>query len=91
MWPKGKVFSKNDVFNIRVKVNKSVKVLRSTNRDYEEFKKLVSPTDLLKGIDNEVSLDDDEAYELAQQLWAEVMDDVSNKEEALFSFIIIWS
>ena len=43
--------------------------------------------DMLDGIENDVSLDDDEAYELAQLLWLEVTSTVSNKEGATFSFI----
>ena len=86
VWPSGKVITKNNVFHIKVKVMRCVNKFKTINGDYEEFKKLVNESDFLSGIDNEVSLDDDEAYELAQSLWAEVMSDV-DKEEALFSFI----
>ena len=86
IWPKNKVISKSNVFYIRVKVMRSLKAFNSTNGDYEEFKQMVNASDLLSGIDNEVSLDDDEAVEMAQSLWAEVMSDV-DKDEVLFSFI----
>ena len=87
VWPKKKVVSKSDVFNIKVKVMRLFKVFKNTNGDYEAFKKMVNASDFLSGIDNETSIDDDEAYELAQSAWAEVNDAVENKDEALFSFI----
>ena len=87
VWPKKKVVSKSDVFNIKVKVMRLFKVFKNTNGDYEAFKKMVNASDFLSGIDNETSIDDDEAYELAQSMWAEVNDAVENKDEALFSFI----
>ena len=39
-----------------------------TNGDCDEFKTIVSANDMLDGIENDVTLDDDEAYELAQLL-----------------------
>ncbi len=43
---------------------------------------------LLNGIDNEFTVNDNEAYELAQSLWIEVMSSVEEKtEDAIFSFI----
>ncbi|KAK1748651.1 hypothetical protein QTG54_000590 [Skeletonema marinoi] len=86
VWPKNKVFTKNNVFNIRVRVKRSLAAFKSANGDYEDFKQMVNASDLLSGIDDEVSLNDDEAVEMAQSLWAEVMNDV-DKDEVLFSFI----
>ena len=42
---------------------------------------------LLDGIENEIDIDDDEAYELAQLLWLEVTGSSVSKDEELFSFI----
>ena len=87
VWPKAKAITKHDIFNIRVKVMKLMKVYRGSNREYEQFKSVVNASDLLQGIDNE-ALDDDEAYELCQQLWLEVLDSAtSNKQDSILNFI----
>ena len=41
---------------------------KSTDSDYTTFKEVVNTNDLLEGIDNAPTLDDDEVYELAQSL-----------------------
>ena len=89
VWPKAKKnITKHDVFNLRVKVMRLMPTFRKSNGEYEEFKKVVNASELLRGIDNEESINDDEAYELAQSLWLEVASTASkNKEEAIFSFI----
>ncbi len=43
------------------------------NGDYLEFKSATNGQDFLNGIENNVSIDDDEALELAQSLWMDVM------------------
>ena len=47
----------------------------------------MNATDFLNGIHNEVTLHDDEAYELAQSLWLEVESTEKCREDGLFSFI----
>ena len=87
VWPKAKAITKHDIFNIRVKVMKLMKTYRGSNREYEQFKKVVNASDMLQGIDNE-ALDDDEAYELCQQLWLEVLDSATdNKQDSILNFI----
>jgi hypothetical protein len=72
VWPTAsKNITKHDVFNIRVKVMRLMPMFRKTNKDYEEFKRVANANDMLKGIENISSVDDDEAYELAQILWLE--------------------
>ena len=71
-WPQAKAISKHHVFNIPTKVMKLLPDFKELNWDYEHFKTVVNSSDILNGIDNEVSLDDNEAYELAQSLWLEV-------------------
>ena len=61
--PRAKALTKHDIINIPVKVMRLLPVYRSTNRDYEQFKEVVNASDLLDGIENEVDIDDDEAYE----------------------------
>ena len=48
---------------------------------------MVNANDLLEGIDNAPTLDDDETYELAQSLWLEVMSTMNDSEDMIFSFI----
>ena len=84
--PTCKVITKNIVFNISLKVMRCLKIYRDTNGDYQQFKQFVNDSEFLSGIDSEVSLGDDEAYELATSLWAEVTNDVE-KDEVIFSFI----
>jgi len=87
LWTKHKEITKHDTFNLRVKIRRLMPIYSNTNGDYEEFKKIVNANNMLNGIENDVTIDDDEAYELAQSLWLEVTSTVSNKEEAIFSFI----
>ena len=86
VWPHSKTISKHDVFNIHAKVMKLLPVYKQSNGDYEQFKAVVNASDMLNGIEDEVSLDDDEAYEFAQSLWLEVVSTTDSKE-GLFSFI----
>ena len=86
VWPCSKTISKHDVFNICAKVMKLLPVYKQSNGDYEQFKAVVNASDMLNGIEDEVSLDDDEAYEFAQSLWLEVVSTTDSKE-GLFSFI----
>ena len=65
---------------------KLLPVYKQSNGDYEQFKAVVNASDMLNGIEDEVSLDDDEAYEFAQSLWLEVVSTTDSKE-GLFSFM----
>lgn len=85
-WPSAKLTSKHDVFNLRVKVMKLMPIFRKSNNDYEAFKEVVNASDMLQGIDNE-ELNDDEAYQLGQSLWLELVNTTDTKEEAMMSFI----
>ena len=87
LWTKHEGITKHDVLNLRVKIMRLMPTYIKSNTGYEEFKRVVNANDMLDGIENDVSLDDDEAYELAQLLWLEVTSTVSNKEDAIFSFI----
>ena len=87
LWTKHKGITKHDTFNLRVKIMRLMPTYSKTNGDYEEFKKVVNAFDMLDGIENDVTLDDDEVYELAQSLWLEVTSTVSNKEDEIFSSI----
>jgi hypothetical protein len=84
--PQSKAISKHGAFNIRAKLMKLLPVFKESNRDYNIFKAVVNSSDMLNGIDNEVSLDDDEAYEFVHFLWLEVVG-TTNKDKGLFSFI----
>ena len=50
----------HNVFKIHAKIMKLLPVFKELNRDYELFKAVVNAGDMLNGIDNEVSLDDDD-------------------------------
>ncbi len=43
------------------------------NGDYLEFKSATNGKNFPKGIENNISIDNDEALELAQSLWMDVM------------------
>ena len=68
IWPKAKDISKHDVFNIRVKVMRLLPTYRKSNGEYNQFKSVVNANIMLRGIDNEVDINDDEVYDLAQAL-----------------------
>ena len=61
-------------------------IYKGSHVDYNRFKDIVNAIDFLNGTHNEVTLDDDEAYEFAHFLWLEVVG-TTNKDEGLFSFI----
>ncbi len=84
---RAKNVSKHDVFNIRAKLIKLLPSFKKTKGDYEEFKKVANSNDMLSGIDNTPSLHDDEAYQLGQSLWLELVNTTDTKEEAMMSFI----
>ena len=86
LWPKGKNITIENVFQIRLKVVRFSKTYKETNGVYHDFKQLVNDSDFFSGVDSEVSLDDEDSFELTQSLWAEVMSDIE-KAEVLFSFI----
>ena len=88
VWPTAsKNITKHDVFNIRVKVMRLMPLFCKTNKDYEEFKRVANANDMLKGIENISSIDDDEAYELAQILWLETAASTNDSEDQIFSFV----
>ena len=62
-------------------------VLKSTNGDFQEFQKIANSTGLLAGIDNSVDINDDQAYELARQIWLEVTESIGGGMDAIFSFV----
>ena len=62
-------------------------VLKSTSGDFEEFQKIANSSGLLTGIDNSVDIDDDQAYELARQIWLEVTESIGGGIDAIFSFV----
>ena len=72
---------------MRVRVNRLMPIYKSTDGDYTVFQEVVNANDLLEGIDNAPTLDDDEAYELAQSLWLEVMSAMNDSEDMILSFI----
>jgi len=85
--PKHKLITKNDVFDWRARIEKLMPTYRKSNGEYEAFKEVANASNMLDGIDNEVTLNDDEAYTLAHNLWLEVSNDVKTRGEAIFSFI----
>lgn len=85
--PKHKLITKNDVFDWRARIEKLMPTYRKSNGEYEAFKEVANASGMLDGIDNEVTLNDDEAYTLAHNLWLEVADDIKNRGESIFSFI----
>ena len=72
---------------MRVRVNRLMPIYKSTDDNYTDFQEVVNANDLLDGIDNAPTLDDDEAYALAQSLWLEVMSTMNDEEDMIFSFI----
>jgi hypothetical protein len=52
---------------------KLLSVLKESNRDYTHFKKVISANGMLNGINNEVSLEDDKAFEFVHSLWLDVV------------------
>ncbi len=52
-----------------MKVMRLLPIYKDADGDYNRFKEVLDATDLLYGINNEVTRDDNETYELAQLLW----------------------
>ena len=59
IWPRSKPINKNDVFYVRVKVNRLLPTFLA-DQDYEVFKQNVTDFVLLEDIDNAVDIQDDE-------------------------------
>ena len=72
---------------MRVRVNQLMPIYKSTDGDYNAFQEVANANDLLEGINNAPTIDDGEAYELAQSLWLEVMSTMNDLEDTIFSFI----
>ncbi len=62
-----------DLFNVRVRFMRLLPSFRSCNGDYSEFKSTINGKETLDGIKNNVTINDDEALELAQSIWMDVM------------------
>ena len=69
-----------------MKILRLSNLYKSCNNDYQAFKDQVNEGELLEGIDNLPSINDDEAYNLAQSVWKEISLENKSHEEALFSF-----
>ena len=88
VWPCKKEISKNDVFTIRLKVLRLLPVLKAAGGIFHEFQQMANDSDLLSGIDNSTSINDDEAYELAVGTFHDVINSVGGKnEDAVFKFV----
>jgi hypothetical protein len=87
VWPRAKPLTKHDMFNVQVKIMQLLPVFMKSNGDYERFTEVVNASALLDGIENEVNLDDDEPYKVAQTLWLELAVSTSDKDDVLFLFI----
>ena len=87
VWPKSKNVTYHDCWNMIIRVNRLMPIFRNSEGDYDLFKEVANANDLLDGIDNTPTLNDDEAYDLAQSLWLEVMNTTKNCEDVIFSFI----
>ena len=88
VWPKHKAMTKHDVFNIKAKIQKLLPVFKRTNGDFQTFQEQATSSELLSGIDDAPSLNDDEAYDMAASAWFEIRNSFGgNSEEAVFQFV----
>jgi len=88
IWPSSKNITTHDVYNVRVRIRRLLPKFKSTVGDFEAFQSIVNSSDLLCGIDDMPTLDDDEAYELAQSAWQELqLTDSTCNADSLFSFV----
>ena len=89
IWPSSKNITTHDVYNVRVRIRRLLPKFKSTGAgDFEAFQSIVNASDLLCGIDDMPTLDDDEAYELAQSAWQELqLTDSTCNADSLFSFV----
>ena len=62
-------------------------IYKTTHGNYTAFQEVANSNDLLEGIDNAPTMDDDKSYELAQSLWLEVMSTMNDSEDMISSFI----
>ena len=85
-WPKHKPITKQDVFYTRVKCLRLLPLIRET-KDFEEFSKKAQESKLLGGIDDEIDVNDDEAYELAHSACAELLEKKTVDSESIFSVV----
>ncbi|KAL7552459.1 hypothetical protein ACHAWF_016605 [Thalassiosira exigua] len=86
VWPRNKVMTSQEAFNIRLKVMRLMPSYRNCNGDYMAFQQQMGQSDLVGFLDDEVDIDDDVAYQVAHDMWLEISTGVSN-EEGIFTFI----
>ena len=86
VWPKHKVVSGKDVANIRLKVMRCLPVFRLSS-DFEAFQNSVKDCSLLGGLDDQVMITDDEAYELAHSACAKVLKTECPGGDSVFSIL----
>lgn len=87
-WPSSKNITKQDVYNIKkVRIKRLLPIYKNSRGDFEAFQALANSSDLLRGIEDMPTLDDDEAYELAQSAWRELEStDTNNNADSILSF-----
>ncbi|EJK50475.1 hypothetical protein THAOC_30532, partial [Thalassiosira oceanica] len=63
-------------------------IFKQSNGDFQKFQEQATSSDLLSGIDDATSLNDDEAYEMAASAWFEVRNSLGGtREDAVFQFV----
>ncbi|KAL7545888.1 hypothetical protein ACHAWF_014596 [Thalassiosira exigua] len=86
VWPRNKVFTAKEAFNIRLKVMRLMPSYRNCDGNYVAFQQRMEQSDLVGFLDDEVDIDDDVAYQVSHDMWLEISSSVSN-EEGIFTFI----
>ncbi len=71
--PCSKNLTNKDLFNIWVRIMRLLPSCCSCNRDCLEFKSVTNGQECNDGIENYFSLDDNEALQLVQSLWMDIM------------------
>ena len=80
LMPKNTNVTKQQVFNLRVKVMKLLPIIEQ-NPEYESFSQYVNDNNILNGLDDEIDVNDDLAQKLATSLWLNSLSENDQNKE----------
>ncbi len=84
IWPKHRPLTSKETAYICLKAIKARRLFKDSNKDYNAFKEVIGNGDLLNGIDNQCTIDDNEAYQLAQEWCEEVVKCSKDSNDSIF-------
>ena len=86
IWPRTKNVSKNDVFSTRCRVKRLLPCV-TQDSTYQDFEQKASSCGLPLGLDDKIISTDDEALAVVDDVWKEVLNNKSQDDDNLCTFV----